>query len=158
MIAEAAQITLDVNGRRRRVETTATATLLTVLREDLAVTSPKRGCNQGVCGACTVEVDGWPVRACLSLAADCEGRPIRTIEGIGDAMTAALQRQFVAHGAVQCGFCTSGMLVTARSLLRENAAPSIEEVQGALSGNICRCTGYRRIVDAVRAAAEELQP
>ncbi len=156
MSDDAPDITLDINGRRRRVSAPATATLLTVLRENIAITSAKRGCNQGVCGACTIEVDGWPVRACLSLAADCQDRPIRTIEGLGDAVTAALQRQFVVHGAVQCGFCTPGMIVSARSLLQGNPAPSIEDVQRALSGNICRCTGYRRIVDAVRAAAEEL--
>lgn len=149
---------LDINGRTRRFDVPATTTLLTLLRDELNVTSPKRGCNQGVCGACTVEVDGWPVRACLTLAAGCAGKPVRTIEGAGDALTGALQRSFVALGAVQCGFCTSGMLISARDLLRRVPRPTIEQVQAALSGNICRCTGYRKIVDAVLAAAEECAP
>jgi len=150
-------IMLTINGARRDVAIEGGETLLTVLRENLNLTGAKRGCNQGVCGSCTVEIDGWPTRACLTLAAGCEGRPVRTIEGgATDPIMVALQRQFVALGAVQCGFCTPGMLISARRLLADQPHPEIADVREALSGNICRCTGYRRIIDAVRAAAEDL--
>ena len=146
-------LTLTVNGRQRRVSVEGADTLLTVLRDQLALTGAKRGCNQGVCGSCTVAIDG------LSLAAACEGREIITIEGAGaDPAMRVLQRQFAERGAVQCGFCTPGMLISARRLIADTPRPGVEEVQAALSGNICRCTGYRKIVDAVLAAAAELAP
>lgn len=149
-------VVLDVNGRRTRFEVELTETLLTALRDRLQLTGAKRGCNQGVCGACTVEVDGQPVRSCLTLAASCEGQTVRTIEGCGeDAVVTALQDSFVEHGAVQCGFCSSGMLIAARSLLASAPDPSVEQVQAALSGNLCRCTGYRKIIEAVRKAGKE---
>jgi carbon-monoxide dehydrogenase small subunit len=152
-------LTLTVNGRQRRVSVEGGETLLTVLRDQLALTGTKRGCNQGVCGSCTIAVDGWPVRGCLSLAAACEGREITTIEGAGaDPAMGVLQRQFAERGAVQCGFCTPGMLISARRLIADTPRPGVAEVQAALSGNICRCTGYRKIVDAVLAAAAELTP
>ena len=152
-------LTLTVNGRQRRVSVEGGDTLLTVLRDQLALTGAKRGCNQGVCGSCTVAIDGWPVRGCLSLAAACEGREIITIEGAAaDPAMGVLQRQFAERGAVQCGFCTPGMLISARRLIADTPRPRVEEVQAALSGNICRCTGYRKIVDAVLAAAAELAP
>ena len=150
-------IAVEINGRKRRADVLAGTTLLTVLRDEIQITSPKRGCNQGVCGACTVEVDGWPVRACLLLAAACEGKAIKTLEGLKDPVIAALQEQFLRCGAIQCGFCTSGVLMVARSMLQQNPCPAVEDVQVALSGNICRCTGYRKIVDAVMAAARELR-
>ena len=153
------EVTLTVNGRRRRVAVEGNETLLTLLRDRLALIGAKRGCNQGVCGSCTVAVDGWPVRGCLSLAAACEGREVTTIEGApADPAMAVLQRHFIERGAVQCGFCTPGMLISARRLLADIPRPEIVEVQAALSGNICRCTGYRRIIDAVLAAAKELAP
>ncbi len=157
MSADRQDLTLTVNGRSRRIAVDGHETLLTVLREQLALTGAKRGCNQGVCGSCTVSIDGWPVRGCLSLAAACEGRDITTIEGAGaDPAMAVLQRHFVEHGAVQCGFCTPGMLISARRLVADTPRPGVTEVQAALSGNICRCTGYRKIIDAVLAAAAEL--
>ncbi len=147
----------DLNGKRTRLEAESGATLLAALRDDLRVLSPKRGCNQGVCGSCTVMIDGGPQRACLTLAAGCEGKRVQTIEGFaGDRVMEALQRSMIVSGGVQCGFCTSGVLISAQSLLRENAAPTIEQIQAALSGNLCRCTGYRKIVDAVVSAAAEL--
>jgi carbon-monoxide dehydrogenase small subunit len=147
----------DLNGKLTRVEADAGATLLSVLREELRVLSPKRGCNQGVCGSCTLMVDDRPQRACLTLAAGCAGKRVQTIEGFnGDAMMEALQRSMIVSGGVQCGFCTSGILISALSLLKENASPSVDQIRAALSGNLCRCTGYRRIVEAVVSAAAEL--
>jgi len=147
----------NLNGKPTRVEADAGATLLSVLRDDLRVLSPKRGCNQGVCGSCTVMIDDRPQRACLTLAAGCAGKQVKTIEGFtGDAVMDALQRSMIVSGGVQCGFCTSGVLISAQSLLKETAAPSVDEIRAALSGNLCRCTGYRRIVDAVVSAAAEL--
>jgi len=148
---------LDLNGKLTRVEANAGATLLSVLRDELRVLSPKRGCNQGVCGSCTVMVDDRPHRACLTLAACCGGKRVQTIEGFkGDPVMDALQRSMIVSGGVQCGFCTSGMLISAQSLLKENASPSVDEIREALSGNLCRCTGYRRIVEAVVSAGAEL--
>jgi carbon-monoxide dehydrogenase small subunit len=148
---------LRVNGASRAAPADGMDTLLTVLREKLGLTGTKRGCNQGVCGACTVLVDGAAVRACLSLALDCDGRDITTIEGLErDRIGAALQDAFAVSGAVQCGFCTPGMLVSARGLLAETPAPTDDEIRAGLSGNLCRCSGYRKIIDAVRLAAREL--
>ncbi|WP_158970402.1 (2Fe-2S)-binding protein [Chachezhania sediminis] len=148
---------LSVNGEEVDVASPSDATLLETLREDLRVLSPKRGCNQGVCGACTVLVDGVPVRSCLTLTALCEGHDIGTVDGMGeDPILATLQKHMVEKGGVQCGFCTGGMLMSARNLLAETPRPSRDTVKSALSGNICRCTGYRTIVDAVCGAAEEL--
>jgi carbon-monoxide dehydrogenase small subunit len=148
---------LTVNGAAVRATAEPDATLLTVLRDELRILSPKRGCNQGVCGSCTVMIDGEPQRSCLSLAAGCRGRSVQTVEGLaGDAIMQALQRAMIVSGGVQCGFCTGGILISAQSLLRESPAPSIRDIQAALSGNLCRCTGYRKIIDAVAAAAAEL--
>lgn len=148
---------LTLNGEEVEVASAPDATLLETLREDLRVLSSKRGCNQGVCGACTVIIDGKPVRSCLTLTALCEGRDVRTVEGLSDdRILNALQKHMVEAGGVQCGFCTGGMLMSARNLLAEVPRPSRDAVKSALSGNICRCTGYRTIVDAVCGAAEEL--
>jgi len=148
---------LTLNGEEVEVASAPDATLLETLREDLRVLSSKRGCNQGVCGACTVIIDGKPVRSCLTLTARCEGRDVRTVEGLSDdRILNALQKHMVEAGGVQCGFCTGGMLMSARNLLAEVPRPSRDAVKSALSGNICRCTGYRTIVDAVCGAAEEL--
>lgn len=147
-------VQLEVNGKPVKLDVALTETLLSALRDRLQLTGAKRGCNQGVCGACTVSVDGAPMRACLSLAANCEGRPVRTIEGsVGDPLMQALQDAFVEEGALQCGFCTAGMLIAAHALLAANADPSVEEVQAGLSGNLCRCTGYKKIIQAVQIAA-----
>lgn len=149
-------VTLAVNGRAERLEVPLTETLLTTLRERLFLTGAKRGCNQGVCGACTVLADEVPVRACLSLAANCEGIAIRTIEGCdGDPIIGALQEAFVVCGGLQCGFCTPGMLIAARALLAVDPDPSAAAIRTALSGNLCRCTGYVKILEAVRHAARE---
>jgi carbon-monoxide dehydrogenase small subunit len=148
---------LTVNGAAASAGAALSDTLLTVIRDQLLLTGAKRGCNQGVCGACTVLSDGQPVRACLSLALDCADRRIDTIEGLGEApIMHALQRAFIAAGAFQCGFCTPGMLIAAFALLTANRCPSAGDVRRALSGNLCRCTGYQKIVAAVLDAARAL--
>lgn len=145
-----AMIELAVNGTRRRVTWRGDKTLLTALRDDLGLTGSKRGCNQGVCGACTVLLDGDPVRACLSLAANCDGYEITTIEGLAqDGALTPIQQAMMDMGAVQCGFCTSGVIMTAHAFLKRNTKPTADDVRTALSGNLCRCSGYRKIVDAV---------
>ena len=150
----AARVELEVNGTVADVRASLSTTLLTVLRDDLHLTAAKRGCNQGVCGACTVEIDGVPMRSCLSLAQGCVERPVRTLEGLLETpRMQALQRAFAASGAFQCGFCTPGMLMAAHALLAAYHAPDEAAVRRALSGNLCRCTGYARIVDAVQSAA-----
>jgi len=149
--------TFQLNGSEVEALAPGDATLLDVLRDDLSLRAAKRGCNQGVCGACTVMVDDVPVRGCLTLAGACEGREIRTLEGFsGDPVMTALQEALITSGGVQCGFCTSGVLITARNLLAESTSPNGDEIRKALSGNLCRCTGYVRIVEAVAKAAEEV--
>ena len=146
-------VALKINGAARIVEAGLGDTLLTVLRDQCLLTAAKRGCNQGVCGACTVLVDGRPQRACLTLAANCESAAITTLEGLKrDPAMMRLQETFARLGAVQCGFCTPGILISAHWLLARKAAPSTDEIRAGLSGNLCRCTGYRKIIDAVAAA------
>lgn len=130
-------------------------TLLEVLREDLHLTGTKNGCNEGECGACTVLLDSRAVYSCLILAVDANGRKITTIEGLpkGGKLD-SLQQAFVEHGAIQCGFCTPGMILSAKALFNENPSPSEEEAKMALAGNLCRCTGYRKIIKAVLAASQ----
>jgi len=153
----AARVELEVNGTVVDVRASLSTTLLTVLRDDLHLNAAKRGCNQGVCGACTVEIDGVPMRACLSLAHGCVDQPVRTLEGMLETpCMQALQRAFAASGAFQCGFCTPGVLVTAHALLANHPDPDEAAIRHALSGNLCRCTGYSRIVAAVRSAASAL--
>jgi carbon-monoxide dehydrogenase small subunit len=152
-------VEIKVNDSAVALDVPLTETLLTSLRDRLQLTGAKRGCNQGVCGACTVMLDGVAVRACLSLTANCEGQSVLTIEGAAtDRAIAALQDAFIEDGALQCGFCTPGQLIAARALLEQNAHPSVEDVQKGMSGNLCRCTGYNKIIDAVRKAAQRLHP
>jgi carbon-monoxide dehydrogenase small subunit len=151
-------ITLTVNGESQRVLVETTRTLMDVLRDNLMLTGTKCGCNQGVCGSCTVLCDGDPIRACLALAVTMTGRHLVTIEGSAESPTlAVVQAAFVEAGAVQCGFCTPGMIMSAAALLNETSVPSIDQIRAALSGNLCRCTGYMKIIDAVVLAAERVK-
>ena len=144
-----------VNGRPYELIIEPRMTLLDVLRDKLGLTGTKYACGTGDCGACTVLIDGKPVLSCLTLAVTVKDKNILTIEGLAEGTTLhPIQKAFIDYGAVQCGFCTPGMIVTAKALLDENANPTREEVKTALAGNLCRCTGYVKIVDAVLAAAE----
>jgi aerobic carbon-monoxide dehydrogenase small subunit len=146
---------LRVNGKTQRVTTHPTARLLDVLREDLELTGTKEGCGTGQCGACTVLLDGRPVNSCLLFVCDAAGHEVTTIEGLATpGELHPLQAAFVEHGAVQCGFCTPGMVLAAKALLDANPHPTEEEIRRGLVGNLCRCTGYAKIVEAVKAAAE----
>ncbi len=147
-------VTLTVNGRDHDLLIEPHRTLLDVLRVELDLTGAKHGCGVGECGSCTVLVDGRPVNSCLVLAVACVGKEITTIEGLaagGDL--SALQKSFIEHGAIQCGFCTPGMILTSTALLAANPSPTEAEVREAISGNLCRCTGYQKIVEAVLAVA-----
>jgi carbon-monoxide dehydrogenase small subunit len=149
-------ITVTVNGSRESVDVPSNMTLLQMLREKLALTGTKNGCEAGECGACTVLMDGEPVNSCLMLAVEADGREVTTVEGLADGdRLSALQEAFVAHNAIQCGFCTPGMLISAHALLARNPRPTEDAIKEALAGNLCRCTGYLRIIRAVQAAAEE---
>ena len=148
------EITLKVNGQTEQVSIPANMTLLTMLREKLALTGTKNGCSAGECGACTVLLNGEPVNSCMVLAAECNGVEIITVEGLThDRQLETLQQTLIAQGGVQCGFCTPGMLISARALLNRNPHPSEAEIREALVGNLCRCTGYVRIINAVKEAA-----
>ena len=147
-------ITLTVNGETVRERVDARTTLVDFLRDALALTGSHVGCEHGVCGACTVQVDGAIVRGCLMLAAQCDGARVDTIEGLSDlGEIADLQRAFVERNAMQCGFCTPGMLLTAHDLLKSGKTPSRDAIRAHISGNYCRCTGYHAIVDAIEAVA-----
>jgi len=151
-------IRLVVNGRVCDVEAPPLARLLDVLRVSLGLTGTKEGCGEGECGACSVLLDGVPVNACLVAVGQCEGRAITTVEGLAhEGALTPLQRCFIEDGGAQCGICTPGMLVAAEALLRNNTRPTEEEVRDAIAGNLCRCTGYQRIVDAVLDAAARVR-
>lgn len=151
-------IELRVNGDHYSVAVEPWQSLAEVLREELRLTGTKIGCNQGDCGACTVLINGRPVSSCLTLAMEAHQRDITTIEGLAPNMDELhpLQEAFVEHHAVQCGFCTSGMILSAKSLLEKNPKPSEDEIRAGLSGNLCRCTGYNKIVDAIDAAGKTM--
>ena len=152
------EVILNVNHVNYRVEVESRRTLLEVLRETLGLTGTKRSCNEGECGACTVLMDGKPVASCLVLAVDAQGREIVTIEGLSDGERLhPLQEAFVKHGAIQCGFCTPGMVLSAKALLDGNPKPTALDVRKAISGNLCRCTGYQQIVDAILAASKAME-
>jgi carbon-monoxide dehydrogenase small subunit len=154
-VSNSQAVALSVNGESHGLGVRPLQTLLDVLRNRLDLTGTKLGCNQGVCGACTVLIDGRPARSCLVLAASCGGRAVTTIEGLADgAGLSAIQQAFVEAGAVQCGFCTPGMIIATKALLDENPKPSVDQIREGIAGNLCRCSGYVKIVDAVRLASE----
>ena len=148
-------LTMTLNGESVTVEVEPFDLLVDVLRDKLGLTGTKIGCSEGECGACTVIMDGQAVLSCLLPAMKAQGREVVTIEGLshGDALH-PLQQAFVEKGAVQCGYCTPGMIMSAKALLDENPKPSVEEIQEAVAGNLCRCTGYLQIVEAIEAAIE----
>ncbi len=150
---EKLQITLNINGKDQELQVQPNDTLLEVLRDELDLTGSKESCSEGICGSCTIQMDGKPVRSCLTLAMEAEGTKIKTVEGLanGDELS-DLQQSFIDHGAVQCGICTPGMLMSADALLSETPNPDETTIRQALSGNICRCTGYSKIVEAVAHA------
>jgi len=149
-------VQLTVNGEDHDVVVTPNQTLVEVLREDLELTGTKIGCEEGACGTCTVLMDGKPVRSCLTLAVEAQGKSIETIEGLASGGELhPVQKAFIEHGAIQCGFCTPAMILTSKALLEENDKPTEEEVRRAISGVVCRCTGYAKIVEAIMAAARE---
>ena len=150
-------IELTINGKKRKVETTPSIRLLDLLRDDLHLTGTKEGCGKGECGACTVIMNGELIASCLVLAPQAGGAVITTIEGIVDGENLdPIQEAFVETGAVQCGFCTPGMILATKKLLEENSHPDEEEIKRGISGNLCRCTGYQKIFDAVKLAADKL--
>jgi len=150
-------IEITINGIKRKMETTYSTRLLDLIREDLHLTGTKEGCGKGECGACTVIMNGELVASCLVLALQADGAIITTIEGIGDdKYLDPLQEAFIETGAVQCGFCTPGMILAAKKLLEENPHPTEEEIKRGISGNLCRCTGYQKIIDAIKLAANRL--
>ncbi|MBU1340478.1 MAG: (2Fe-2S)-binding protein [Proteobacteria bacterium] len=146
---------LNVNGEDYHIMVKPNQVLLDVLRDDLELTGTKEGCGLGKCGACTVLLDKRPVHSCLVLALQADGCEITTIEGIGGKQLHPLQESFVEKGAIQCGFCTPGMITTAKALLDENPNPSEEDIKLAIAGNLCRCTGYHKIVDAIHSCTCE---
>jgi aerobic-type carbon monoxide dehydrogenase small subunit (CoxS/CutS family) len=151
-------LTLKVNGREHQVQAAVHHTLLEVLRHELRLYGPREGCGVGMCGACTVLLDGQPVSSCLLLAGEVRGRAVETVEGLADGdRLHPIQEAFIEHTAFQCSFCTPGMLLATKALLAENPAPTDEEIRDYLAGNICRCGSYLKIVEAVRSAGERLR-
>jgi carbon-monoxide dehydrogenase small subunit len=152
------EINLKVNGRSYRLSVLPWRTLLEVIREDLGLTGTKEGCGLGECGACTVLMDGRTVNSCLVLATEADGREITTIEGLaqGDKLH-PIQQAFVDYGGLQCGFCTPGMIISAKALLDKTPTPSEEEIKRGIAGNLCRCTGYAKIIESIKAAAKNME-
>jgi aerobic-type carbon monoxide dehydrogenase small subunit (CoxS/CutS family) len=151
-------ITLTVNDETYEIDVQPKDLLLDVIRDKLSLTGTKRGCDTGECGACTVIMSGKPVNSCLVLAVEADGREITTIEGLAkNGILHPLQEAFVKHGAIQCGFCTPGMILSAKALLDGNSDPTEEEIRVAISGNLCRCTGYTKIIEAIKACAQAMK-
>ena len=151
------ELHMNLNGEDVRVAIEPADTLAEVLRERLGLTGTKIGCGEGMCGACTVLVDGTPVNSCIYAAMKAAGRHVQTVEGLSqDGKLHRLQRAFLEQGAVQCGYCTPGLLLTAAALLRDNPRPTESEIRAAVSGNLCRCTGYTKVVAAVQAASRSV--
>ncbi|MGB9617692.1 MAG: (2Fe-2S)-binding protein [Desulfomonilaceae bacterium] len=151
-------ISLTVNGEQVEAAVEPNKTLVQFLREDLGLTGTKHGCGLGDCGACTVIMDGKPVNSCLVLAVQAHGREVLTIEGLAEnGKLHPIQQAFVDKGAIQCGFCTPGMILSAKALLAENPQPTEQEIRTAISGNLCRCTGYQKIVEAIQEAAKSIE-
>ncbi len=151
-------IKITVNRQQYELTVEPNLTLLDLLRKRLGLTGTKKGCDEGDCGACTILLDGKPVSSCLILAVQADGKDILTIEGVemeGDGDLHPLQKAFVENGAIQCGFCTPGMILSAKELLERNAHPTEKEIKTAISGNLCRCTGYQKIVEAIEAVCTE---
>ena len=152
------KLTFVLNGKTTSLEVAPDKRLLDLLREDLHMTGTKEGCGEGECGACTVIIDGEAVHSCLVLACQLEGRSVLTIEGLAEnGELDRIQRNFVEETAVQCGYCTTGMIMSAKALLMHNPHPTVEEIRVALSGNICRCSGYSQIIWAVQRTAREME-
>ncbi|MDI7260060.1 MAG: (2Fe-2S)-binding protein [Thermodesulfobacteriota bacterium] len=149
---------ININGEWKKAEVSADETLLHVLREKLGHTEVKEGCGKGDCGACAVMLNGKPVNACLTLALQADGQKVVTLKGIGTPdKPHPLQESFIKKGAIQCGFCSAGMIISAKGLLDKNLKPSREEIRKAISGNLCRCTGYKKIIEAIEEAAQKLR-
>jgi carbon-monoxide dehydrogenase small subunit len=152
-------IRISLNGESVKLDVTAQETLLETLRDKLGATEVKNGCGKGDCGSCAVLLDGKPVNSCLTLALQANGMEVTTIKGIGNHENPhPLQKSFIEKGAIQCGFCSAGMILSAKALLETNSKPSREQVRDAISGNLCRCTGYKKIIDAIQDAAYESKP
>jgi carbon-monoxide dehydrogenase small subunit len=152
------QIILTINGYSEQLDVPSNLTLLQMLRDKMALTGTKNGCSAGECGACTVILNGEAVNSCIVLAAECDGANVLTVEGLArDGVLDPVQEAIIEQGGVQCGFCTPGILISSRALLDRNPNPSEEEIREALVGNLCRCTGYLRIVEAVQEASQRMQ-
>ena len=152
------RISLTVNGSKHELDVWPSQTLLEIIREQLHLTGAKEGCGEGECGACTVLMDSKPVNSCLILAVETDGADIQTIEGLSEnGAIHPIQEAFIDNGSVQCGYCTPGFIMTAKALLERNPQPTFEEIKQAITGNICRCTGYKQIIDGIQDASERLQ-
>lgn len=151
------EISLRINGEEYQVSVPPERLLVDVLREDLLLTGTKKGCAEGECGACTVLIDGEPVASCMTMVGQVQGKEITTIEGLArDGQLHPIQKAFVELGAIQCGFCSPGFIMVSKALLDKNPNPTEEDIKRAIAGNLCRCTGYQKIVEAIQAAAQEM--